>query len=209
MKKRERFIFSMLVMLCLTLPFSMISVFAFNAYDHRFADGTCTGKYAINANVTTAPCGTSYTTLIKAGVTNWNNAGAGVSFTYTTGSSYKIYFTVGNFGNSGNVAQTQFFNSSGRNLGNDVGRPRADYAYTIVSLNNTIFSNYSSTLGSATGVKAITAHEMGHSLGLGHCSANPSNIPLMVETIAAEIIDGKVTYCVPQIDDILGVKSIY
>ena len=208
MKKRERFIFSMLVMLCLTLPFSMISAFAYYTYDYKFIDGTCTGKYAINANVTTAPCGTSYTTLIKAGVTNWNNAGAGVSFTYTTGSSYKIYFTVGNFGSAGYVGKTRYFSSSGSSATNSSGSPSGNYAYTIISLNNSEFSSYRSTLGSATGVKAITAHEMGHALGLGH-SSNPTGTPLMISTLADKIINGSVTFCTPQADDIAGVKSIY
>ena len=72
MKKRERFIFSMLLLVCLTLPFSVITSFAYVTYGHRYTDGKCSGYFAINANVTYAPCGSTYNSLIRSAVSGWN-----------------------------------------------------------------------------------------------------------------------------------------
>lgn len=88
-EKRKNFVFVLLLLLCLIIPFSTVTVFSAQFYwgrdpkggsvKLRLIDGR-NGQFTINANVVNAPCGETYASLIKKGVNNWNNAGAGVNY---------------------------------------------------------------------------------------------------------------------------------
>lgn len=207
-KKRKNFVFVLLLLLCLIIPFSSILAFAYVPSGHIFSDGSPVGYYYVNNSVGNAPCGVSYTNLINDAAAGWNNSGAGCQFTKTTGSTYKIYVKTGNFGNSGYSGKTLFYNSSSRNITDSGGSPTANYAYTIITLNDDEFDRYSSTLGGKNGVRAIVTHEMGHSLGLKHSSAG-TPYPIMLGALGDKIITQEITYYKPQGDDVFGVSMIY
>ena len=88
-EKRKNFVFVLLLLLCLIIPFSTVTVLSAQFYWGRNSEGGSVklrlidgknGQFTINANVVTAPCGETYASLIKKGVNNWNNAGAGVNY---------------------------------------------------------------------------------------------------------------------------------
>ena len=84
-EKRKNFVFVLLLLLCLIIPFSSILAFAYVPSGHIFSDGSPVGYYYVNNSVGNAPCGVSYTNLINDAAAGWNNSGACLLYTSTAG----------------------------------------------------------------------------------------------------------------------------
>lgn len=73
-EKKENFVFVLLLLLCLIIPFSTVTVLSAQLYLGRNSKGDSVklhlidgrnGEFTINANVVNAPCGETYASLIK------------------------------------------------------------------------------------------------------------------------------------------------
>ncbi|WBW97035.1 matrixin family metalloprotease [Oceanirhabdus sp. W0125-5] len=169
------------------LLFSSVSVYAYNTYGYQKVTGISNEFYYVDSGVST-----TYETAIDDAVDDWESQVSSLSLRQTTNQSASNmdFYT---YSKSDNVlGYTQFYT----NATLDPGAPDKNWYWNKIYLNT-------ATLGSKDGPKkqGVTAHEVGHALGLAHDNSNPN--VLMCQTSSGRKVE------TVQSDDKNGVNSIY
>ena len=160
--------------------------------------------YRINGNCTGPGCGSSQLAIeaMNRGADVWNNAGADFYFNYLDTSTaqtvamdavHLIYFEQANVLQPQTVAATFFWCSGTTML-------HWDMAFNDFHFN--FWDGVTGACSSLFDIQAVAAHELGHTLGLGH---SPVNGATMFASVGACNLAPRTLHS----DDIAGIEFIY